>query len=238
MRFQRFYVEKPIDSGKENSLPDAALAHQLRRVFRLQRGDKAIFFDGSGVDHVSEIVSVTKDTVTFRVLESRSADTADGFARSLRRKVALAASLIKKDNFEWVVQKGTELGVSEFIPLVSERSEKKDINMERARKIMIEACEQSGRGDVPVIREPISLEDFLGHEKRETIAFHTEGAVFAPKDIPATDDIVACVGPEGGWTGGEVEAFKKKGATIVRLDAPILRAETAAVAIATLLLLL
>jgi len=235
MRLHRFYVDKPIDSAGENSLSDAGVAHQLRDVFRLRNGDKAVFFDGSGTDSVSEIVSISKEALTFRVLETKATP------RISSRKVVLAVSLIKKDNFEWVIQKGTELGVSEFIPLVSDRSEKKGFNIERARKIMIEACEQSGRGDIPVIREQTSLKDFLdvsSAEKNNVIAFHTEGPEFSVKDISNMNDVVACIGPEGGWTDAEIDMFKEKGDPIFRLKSPILRAETAAVAIASLLLIL
>ena len=237
MRLHRFHVDNTVDPNRDNRLVDTSVVHQIRRVFRLQSSDKAIFFDGSGTDYEAEIVSMDKDSITFRVIAMRKIE------RHSVRKVALAVSLIRKDNFEWVVQKGTELGVSEFIPLVSDRSEKKGLNMERARTIMIEACEQSGRGDSPVIREPMSLKDFLAGEKRYILAFHTDatinGAVadFSPKNLPKAGEIIACIGPEGGWTDDEVELFKSKGASIARLDAPTLRAETAAIAVATLLLL-
>jgi 16S rRNA (uracil1498-N3)-methyltransferase len=232
MRLHRFYIDTAIYPAKDNSLHSPELVHQFRRVFRLQSGDKVIFFNGSGDDYESEIVSMTKEVIEFRIIETRSVK------RQSEKRIALAVSLIKKDNFEWIVQKGTELGVSEFIPLVSDRSEKKGFNMERARKIMIEACEQSGRGDVPVVREPLSFKDFISNEVRDIVAFHTEGANFSLESISAIKDIVACVGPEGGWTEDEVVAFKEKGASVARLGAPVLRAETAAVAIATLLLLL
>jgi len=189
-------------------------------------------FDGSGTDHVCEITDMTNDTLMFRVVEKQETK------KLSKRNISLAVSLVKKDNFEWIVQKGTELGVAEFIPIISKRSEKKDVNMERATKIMIEAVEQSGRGDIPVIHEPVAFEDFISRESRGIVAFHTEGEDFSIEDISKTGDIVACVGPEGGWSESEIESFKKKGAAVVRLSSPVLRAETAAVAIATLLLLL
>jgi 16S rRNA (uracil1498-N3)-methyltransferase len=232
MRLHRFFIDRAIEEAGVQHFSDAEMAHQLRRVFRLHEGDKAIFFDGSGTDHVCEIVSFAKDEVAVRVLESVPAK------RFSDKKVALAMSLIKKDNFEWVIQKGTELGVSEFIPLISERSEKKGFNMERARKIMIEACEQSGRGDMPTVAEPVALQDFLAAERRPLAVFHTQGAAMFPENIPGAKDIVICIGPEGGWSDAEIESFKEKGASAVRLNAPVLRAETAAVSAASLLLLL
>lgn len=230
MRLHRFYISSNIYKEKINSFSNPSLVHQLRRVFRLHEGDQAIFFDGTGNDYVSEIVSMTDRVIEFRVVEARVVKPHS----SLR--LSLAVSLIKKDNFEWVIQKGTELGVSEFIPLVSERSEKKGFNMERAKKIMIEAVEQSGRSSVAEIREPMSLEDFLAEEKRGIVAFHTEGESMVNEDVAKTGELVVCVGPEGGWSEKEVSLFRERGAAVVKLDAPVLRAETAAIAVATLFL--
>ncbi|HEU5114220.1 MAG TPA: RsmE family RNA methyltransferase [Candidatus Paceibacterota bacterium] len=230
MRLHRFFVKSALVPGRDNSLSDARLVHQIRRVFRLHAGDSVIFFDGSGVDYVSEIVSMTDEKLTFKIVETQPVK------REAKRTIVLAVSLIKKDNFEWVIQKGTELGVSEFIPLISERSEKKGFNRDRAEKIMIEACEQSGRAEVPVIREPMAFADFVKEEKRGMVAFHTHGTALSLEDIGETGEIVACIGPEGGWTDAEAEVFKEKGAAIVKLGTPVLRAETAAIAAATLLL--
>lgn len=234
MRLHRFFVDSKIREGEVNALTDASLVHQLRRVFRLHEGDKAIFFDGNGNDYVSEIVSMTDKKLEFRICETRAVKPHSPL------RLSLAVSLIKKDNFEWVIQKGTELGVSEFIPLVSERSEKKGFNMERAKKIAVEATEQSGRAFVPDIKELVSLEDFLADESRDVIAFHTEGGSLKDSSLYETvskkDEAVACIGPEGGWSEKEIEMFRAKGAQIARLDSPVLRAETAAVTVATLLL--
>lgn len=234
MRLHRFYIDLPIRTKEQHSLTDISLVHQLGRVFRLHEGDKAIFFNGDGIEHESEIVSLTKNECVFRVLETRPVKQFG------TQKLVLAVSLIKKDNFEWVIQKGTELGVSEFIPLVSERSEKKGFNMERARKIMIEAIEQSGRGTLAIIHEPLDLETFLADEKRSVIAFHMEGEELNKglseklKVIDAKqNEIVACIGPEGGWSPKELSLFKEKGASIIKLDTPVLRAETAAIAVAS-----
>ena len=230
MRLHRFHINQKISEGKVNSVSNPSLAHQLRRVFRLHEGDQAIFFDGDGREHVSEIVSMTDAKLEFRILESRVVKPCSAL------RLSLAVSLIKKDNFEWIVQKGTELGVSEFIPIVSERSEKKGFNMERAEKIMIEAVEQSGRTFVPEIKEPVSLEDFLRNEKRMIVAFHT-GEGFDAAGYPKEGELVACVGPEGGWSEREIEMFEGKGAKVARLSSPVLRAETAAIAVTAILLI-
>lgn len=230
MRLHRFFSTTPIVTAVTNHSSDAALIHQLKHVFRLHEGDKAVFFDGTGHDYESEIVSLDKSEMVFRVLETK---VVKPFCET---KVSLVMSLIKKDNLEWVIQKATELGVSEFIPVLSERSEKKGFNKERATKIMIEALEQSGRSDVPVIHEPESLEDFLEKEKRNMVLFHVTGDGLKRAEIQKTSEVLLCIGPEGGWSDKEVEMFVKKGAKVVRLDTPVLRAETAAISVATLFL--
>lgn len=234
MRLHRFFIEKELQTGRVETLSDSDLCHQLRQVFRLRVGDKVLFFNGSGFDYETEIVSLDRKEVSYNVLEKHLVEYVP------RVKLTLAFSLIKKDNVEWIIQKGTELGVLEFIPLVSERSEKKGFNMERAKKIMIEAAEQSGRADIPQIHEPQNLSDFLSYdtsdEKRKIVCFHTVGEKFVRNNF-SDSNIVACVGPEGGWSEKESSLFKEKGASVVLLDAPVLRAETAAVAVATLFLL-
>jgi 16S rRNA (uracil1498-N3)-methyltransferase len=230
MRLHRFYITQPIVRDGVNHFSSDTLVHQLSHVFRLHEGDKVIFFDGTGVDCECEIVSLERSEVVFRVVETYSVKPQS------ETKVVLALSLIKKDNFEWVIQKGTELGVSEFVPLISERSEKKGLNMERATKILVEAIEQSGRSDIPTIREPQMLADFLAEEKRNVVAFHVTGDVFKKEIVPVAGEVVLCVGPEGGWSDKEIEMFKAKNAKVVSLNTPVLRAETAAIAISTLFL--
>lgn len=230
MRLHRFYVSSNIYKEKINSFSNPSLVHQLSRVFRLHSGDKCIFFDGSGRDYVSEIVSMKGEKLEFKVLETNPVK------QYSETKLTLAVSLVKKDNFEWIVQKGTELGVTKFIPLISERSEKKNFNMERAQKIMIEAVEQSGRSELPTIEDALNLEDFLKNEKGEVMVFHISGEDFSDKNLSKTKEVVACIGPEGGWSDKEIELFKNAHAKIVKLNTPILRSETAAIAVATLFL--
>ncbi len=239
MRLHRFFTPLHIEEGKINSIPDLVVIHQMMKVLRLQIGNGVVFFDGSGNEYQSEIVSLDKDAVKFHIIKTNKVKIHSSL------KLSLAFSLIKKDNVEWIIQKCTELGVSEFIPLVSERSEKKGFNLERAQKIAVEASEQSGRGDIPKIHEPKTLAEFLAIEKREIVAFHTKGNNFEKENLsefpdsnlnPKSSELVACIGPEGGWSEKEISMFGEKGASIITLNTPILRAETAAVAVTTLLL--
>ncbi len=130
---------------------------------------------------------------------------------------------------EWVVEKATELGVSKIVPIISERSEKKDLNMERIRKIIVEASEQCGRADVPVLGSVMTLEECIMEVEEEKIVFDITGEHFSSSLIHNTCPVSIFIGPEGGWTEKELELFKQKGAKIFSLGPLTLRAETASI---------
>jgi len=230
MKLHRFYTTISIEEGVINTLPDQSLIHQIGSVLRLCPDDRVVFWNGNGNDYESKIVLIDKNKITFRVVNIKIVKP------FFSLKLFLAFSLIKKDNIEWIIQKCSELGVTNFIPLISERSEKKGFNLERAKKIMIEACEQSGRGDVPVIHEPVSLREFLQKENKKIIVFHTHGNGLDKNNFLSETELVACIGPEGGWSETEISLLKEKGVSIVRLNTPILRSETAAVVISSIFL--
>ena len=143
-------------------------------------------------------------------------------------------SIIKKDNFELIVQKCTEIGAFAFHPIISERSEKKDLNTERLVKISKEASEQSFRTTVPKVFEPLQLEKALENFDGDlyVLDFDAENI----KDISA-NKIGLIIGPEGGWSEKEREYFKTKNIKSVSLSNPVLRAETAAIVGSALILL-
>jgi 16S rRNA (uracil1498-N3)-methyltransferase len=154
-------------------------------------------------------------------------------------EVHLFASLIKKDNFEWVLQKATELGVSRITPVLSERTVKLKMNMDRADKIVLEAAEQSGRADTVFLDEPITIKEALSFCETPVMALHTkEGSEPFNKFVETIDKTVSVfVGPEGGWGVKDEQIFIAKKVPFVTMGNQILRAETASVAVASLLLL-
>jgi len=121
------------------------------------------------------------------------------------RKTYLFAAVIKKDNFEFIVEKATELGVTDIIPIIADHSEKKALNRERLIKISIEASEQSGRGDVPKIHSITPLKDFRRQildsrisnlESILMIAFHTDGEFLLRSDLSESEPVAIFIGPE------------------------------------------
>lgn len=230
MRLHRFFTKEQLAEGKIVTLHDESLAHQLRSVFRFRPGDEVVLFDGSGFEYVSSLVKISTHTVDLTINEKRSTCFVP------QKKVHLGVSILKKNNFEWVLEKCTEVGVACFTPLISERTEKKNIDIVRAKKIIIEASEQSGMCAVPDINEVASIVDFLKKQTVPVFAFDVSGAL-SYKDILSHKDLCVLVGPEGGWSEREITEMKHYGVQIVSLGGQTLRAETASIAISSLLLL-
>jgi 16S rRNA (uracil1498-N3)-methyltransferase len=230
MRLHRFFINQNIGQSQFVTVPSVELLHQLQHVFRFDIGTNVILNDGSEFDHLSSIESFGKDSVTFSILKSVKNINVPS------REVYLFVSLTKKDTFEWVIQKASEIGVSRIIPIISERSEKKSINFERAKKIIIEASEQSGRAVLPRLYEVMTLDSALSQYDIPCVTLHTEAEQYTDKDF-GTGVVGAYIGPEGGWSDRELEMFRNKNIKIVSLGKTVLRSETACIAILALLLL-
>jgi len=153
-----------------------------------------------------------------------------------RRQIYLAISLLKHSaKFDILVEKGTELGVSGFIPIITERCERKSVNLQRLRGIAVSATKQSLRCRIPEIREPMRVDEaysavsveatVMAHEK---ISPDNSFAKFLTEN-KNLERILILVGPEGGFTDAERDEAERKGACIVSLGERRLRAETAAI---------
>jgi len=237
MRLHRFYVNETLEGQTQVTIHSTELVHQIRRVFRLREGDSVILFNGTQFDYVCKIdgfgdESKLSDTtvIHFRVTATERSRS------SSQQQLFLCAALTKKDTFEWIVEKATELGVTDIIPVIAERSEKKSLNAERLKKIAIEASEQSGRATIPMVHDIMGLEDvaeFLkqrGVFPKQHIVFHTEGDVFNRSNIDVSLPLAVYIGPEGGWSVKELKYFHTQNISVACLGPQVLRAETAVVA--------
>ncbi len=230
MRLHRFFVSEEIGKGREIVIRDADLLHQLRNVFRFTTGGQVILLDNTGYEYHSLISSFGFGEVNFTIVRR-------GMSKNIpEREIHLFSSLIKKDKFEWVLEKGTELGVSRFIPLLSDRSEKKEFNRERGGKILREAAEQSERATIPVLENVVPFDDTLT-QNFPCFAFDPKGDIFTVNHAQNFSPLGIFIGPEGGWTEREIFLFKKNGIKVYSLGKLVLRAETAAIAATSLLLL-
>lgn len=228
MRLHRFFIKEKIPSKGELSVTNETLLNQWRNVLRMEEGSNIVLFDGNGSESLCEFVSLTKKNALLKLLETKK-----GLAPS--REVTLYIALIKKDNFELVLEKATELGVAHIIPVQADRSEKKGVNYERAQKILREASEQSGRSSVPTIGE---IADIKKLQSEDVVVFDPRGQISARKYFTenTTAPVSLFIGPEGGFTDAEMESFHAQNLPIVSTGTQILRAETAVIVALTLAL--
>ncbi|MEI6316275.1 MAG: RsmE family RNA methyltransferase [bacterium] len=226
MRYHRFIGAFNLEHDLIN-VTDLHLISQWHSVLRLKTGDKVILSDGNGTESEAIIEDMNKKSTTLAVLTRKK------IIRGTQKEVTLYASLLRRENFEIVVQKATEIGISRIVPLLTERTVKIGFNKARLEKIILEACEQSGRTTVPELSEPISFEQAIKSiDPKHTILFDGSGKNLNEKDsISNLNTINLFVGPEGGFGDKEVLSAKDSGCTIASLGELTLRAETAAIVV-------
>ena len=215
------------DSILENttSLLSKEHTHYIVNVMRLKRGSSLNFFNKNG-EWKSEVIFLNKDRVEVKFLEKIK--EANNFS-----KTELAICLVKKNPMEIILQKATELGVSKIIPIISERTEVKELNQERAKRIVIEATEQSNQLVPPEITEVIRLKDFL--KNFDTTSKLLFADVNSKDNLKAEDlkdfkSLCILIGPEGDFSPSERE-FILKNTTVkpFTLSRNILRSDTAVI---------
>lgn len=219
-KMHRFLVGEHIKLKQDFWLHDPAMLWQWNKVLRFREGQEVILFDGLMTDRLYKIEKITKS-------EAHLVMTTELQRKMPIRHAYLFWSLLKKDNNEFILQKATELGIANFVPLITSRTIKKDFNIERARKIVVEASEQCGRSDIPHVREPVHLEKAL-EEYSGKLKMYICHQGESSRDI--TDEKVGMlIGPEGGWSDQEQQLFKDLNYEYLALSEFTLRAETAAI---------
>ena len=197
--------------------------HYLVNVMRAKRGANVNFFNKNG-EWLSEIVFLEKDRVEVKFLSKIKENT-----NTLN--IELAICLVKKNAMEIILQKATELGIKKIIPIISERTEVKEINFERANKIVIEATEQSNQLEPPQISEILNLKDFL-NINRNKIFFADINSDYSleKKDFKEGETVTVLVGPEGDFSPAERELILNGSTTVAfSLSKNILRTDTAVI---------
>ncbi len=224
MRQNRFYWGEEIN-GHTFNLKDQDILSQLKNVLRAQIGDIIFLFDGRGEEIKVEIKNFKKAEVELNVL-SREKKFETG------PKVCLYLAILKKENFELAVQKAVESGVSNIIPLITERTIKLGLKFERLQLIIKEAAEQSGRATIPLLGAVLNFAnavDQAGASGVPTIFCDLEESSSVSPKLPLLrDEVNLFVGPEGGWSINEQKLAKLASFTFYSLGDYTLRAETAA----------
>lgn len=225
---QHFFINQELSEGKI-VITDPELLHQMKTVMRFEAGDKCVFLDGKGAkaNGVFDVVAKKEAVI---VLSEVTHCAVGG------RKVSLYIALSKKPaTLELIVQKATEIGVTDIFPIVTNRCQVKEMrNVPRFLSIISEAAEQSERCVLPVLHDVISFKDFLNNFPKGEVLVgdarqHDVKLGEYLKKHEVVEDVSVVIGPEGGLTDEEISEAKSKGAKIFLLGENVLRMETAAI---------
>ena len=225
MTVHRFFVAPAEMAGDRFPLPDS-IAHQVTRVLRLADGAEIVLLDGAGNEaHV-------------RLEDGEcTVDRRGAAGGEPAHRLELWQALLRGDHLEPVIRHGTEVGVAAFRLFVSDRCVARDISpgrLERLRAVAREAAEQSERGIVPDVAEPVAFEEALRAAATPSVLLFERATGPRLSSLSAPSSLV--IGPEGGFTPDEVEAAERAQVPPVGLGPRILRSETAGVVAAALVL--
>lgn len=232
MRTARFFVpeEWVAKNAQAFSIPAGAVYKQITLVLRMKASDHLSLMTGDGQELDGQIDQITRTAIMGTIVGTKA-------GTPLTPHLTVCAGMTKRDTFEWMLQKCTELGAAEFIPLVTDRVIKRPKDTpKRWQDIAREAAEQSGRTTLPLIHEPMNLAEALKKTSGQVQLFlHESGGEKKFPSIHRTSKIALFIGPEGGFSDNEVTAAQSAKMHVVTLGDLVLRAETAAVVGTTLL---
>jgi len=241
-------------SGRRFSVPEGTLdaptallgpelTHRIAHVLRLGPGARIRLFDGTGREALAEVTAVSRASATVRVISLHRPMTEPSV------RVTLCQSLLPSDRFHWVLEKGTELGVAAFVPLLTSRCTARaepsgpaaERKLDRWRAVVRAAAEQSGRVVLPTVSMPVSWLDLVPRMPNPSVIAWEESSTPLDAAIEALRalspaQVTLAVGPEGGLTKDEASVAARAGAAVVSLGPRTLRSETAGVFLASLVL--
>ena len=229
MRLTRTWFDAPLTVGQHVALDEAVTAH-LVRVLRLGLGDAFVLFNGDGHDYEARITAIAKRSAEAELMSCRAVDNESPL------RIVLAQGLARGEKMDWVLQKATELGVAELVPLFTERSEVKldaarsDKRLQHWRGVIASACEQSGRARLPALRAPVALSDWVAHAGADHVLYLDPLAESSLRELAADASYALVIGPEGGLGERDLQTLRAAGARGMRLGPRVLRTETAGIA--------
>lgn len=227
-KLPRLYFKESLVSGHDVVLGEAQ-THYLKNVMRRKEGDAIRLFNSKHGEFLAEIRGLKKKE-TILSIERQIKKTA-----KKAQKIHLCFAPIAKQRQDWLIEKATELGVDSFQPVITQNTDIRSLKYERIQKQLIEASEQSERLDIPVFHDAISFEECLEstkkHPLKHSLLVCVERFDASPitRNIPETGDISVLIGPAGGFTDEEKHRIKEAQAIPVHLGENILRCETAAI---------
>ena len=232
---------------KKATISDSDQTHKISQVLRLRENDQVVLLDGKGLVYNAQIASFFSRAVQCRLLSRRSVNTESDL------KITIAQSLLKGPKFDYSLQKNTEIGACEFIPVTTQRTVIKlqddavsrdlDRRIDRYQKIVRDAAEQSERGMVPKVKDIVSLEELcksnLSEYDLKLVCLERSQTNGIKEVLNSIQDkvqkVLVLVGPEGGFTDDEAKLALSSGFTSVSLGKRIFRSETAGVVISSIL---
>ncbi|WP_278802293.1 16S rRNA (uracil(1498)-N(3))-methyltransferase [Marinobacter nauticus] len=230
MRIPRIFTDSPLAVGSQCQLDDNAANH-VGRVLRMQAGQALLLFNGDGHDYHATITEAGKKHVLVAVTEAAENETESPL------RVVLAQTLSKGDRMDYAVQKAVEMGVSEIVPLTTERcdvklkGDREDKRLRHWQQVAISAAEQCGRARIPEIQPVMTVQQWLEHARafdlRLVLHHRTERSL---NTLEKPSSIALMIGPEGGLTAEEIALAEDNGFLPVALGPRVLRTETAPVA--------
>ena len=245
LQMRRFYAPPQNFNAGKITLEVEETKH-LRDVLRLSAGARVRVFDGAGKEFLCAVETIEKHRTLLKILDEIAPSAPES-----NLNLTLAVALLKGEKFDFVVQKAVELGASKIVPLITKRGDVKirDASdaakkLERWRRIALEAAKQSGRAKLLEIDALINFNDLIKNSAslrlcgKSLILFaESGGESFESISHKAerVSEIVAVIGAEGGWETSEIEAARASNFQIITFAGRILRAETAAIAVAAVL---
>lgn len=236
MRVPRIYQNLPLDDVTHVSL-DKEASQRLFQVLRLERGHKIILFNGNGYEYPAHIVEITRHFIRVQI-EARLPKNLESNLR-----LHLGQIIPKGERMDYAIQKATELGVSEITPLISKRCEvhlkqdRLERKLEHWQKVIISACEQCGRNQLPTLNPVMELFTWLERLSGQPnfkmlLDVHSAQSL---KKRSLTKEVILLVGPEGGLTLEEKSFSEQCGFQAIQLGPRVFRSETAGLVAATVL---
>src|SRR5262245_13572158 len=224
----RFYINSALAVGPV--LLQGPEAHHLATVRRFRQGDVVVLFNGDGHEYPAEILVAGRKRASLQVLRVEQPKRELGF------RLEVAAPLPKGDRGDFLIEKLTELGVTDFVPLQTERSivHPRDTKLERLQRAVIEASKQCGRNVLLQIHPLVEWSKYCQSDARGASRFLAHPSA-RDQFTASPGDVCAAIGPEGGFTDAEVDTARSAGWRVVSVGPRVLRVETAAIALATLL---
>ena len=219
----RLFFSESLSINLSSKL-DKSQSHYLSKVMRVNTGEKFSLFNQNG-EWEAKIDKIIKGIVEFSISKKIRSNANE-------KEIWLAFAPIKLNYLNLMIQKATELGVTKFIPILTERTIVRKINEKRVNKIIIEASEQSNRLKVPQLEEIVKLDDFLKFNQKTNIIFGDLNTNNNKLNIKSTEPLCILIGPEGDFTEKEREKILKlKNIIPLKINENILRSETAAISI-------